>query len=89
MTKQSRGARKQYQRGGNIVADTPEQFAAFIRKEIPKWTAVVKTAGVKVDRAHRHGAPGTAAVRQYDPNVCLSLNESRISKVGLGWHNSC
>lgn len=35
--------------GGDIVADTPEQFAAFIRKEIPKWTAVVKTAGVKVD----------------------------------------
>lgn len=35
--------------GGDVVADTPEQFTAFIRKEIPKWTAVVKTAGVKVD----------------------------------------
>lgn len=35
--------------GGDIVADTPEQFAVFISREIPKWTRVVKTAGVKVD----------------------------------------
>ena len=35
--------------GGDIVADTPEEFAAFVRKEIPKWSKVVKDAAVKVD----------------------------------------
>ena len=35
--------------GGDIVANTPEEFGAFIRKEIPKWAKVVKDAGVKVD----------------------------------------
>lgn len=35
--------------GGDIVGNTPEEFAAFIRKEVPKWSAVVKDAGVKVD----------------------------------------
>ena len=35
--------------GGEIVADTPDEFGAFVRKEIPKWTKVVKDAAVKVD----------------------------------------
>ena len=35
--------------GGDIVADSPEEFAAFVRKEIPKWARVVKEASVKVD----------------------------------------
>jgi tripartite-type tricarboxylate transporter receptor subunit TctC len=35
--------------GGEIVADTPEEFSAFVRKEIPKWSKVVKDAAVKVD----------------------------------------
>ncbi len=35
--------------GGEIVADTPEEFGAFVRKEIPKWSKVVKDASVKVD----------------------------------------
>lgn len=35
--------------GGDIVGNTPEEFAAFIRKEVPKWSAVVKDAGVRVD----------------------------------------
>jgi len=35
--------------GGDIIADTPEQFAAFVNKEIPKWSKVVKDASVKVD----------------------------------------
>ena len=35
--------------GGDIIADTPEQFGVFIRKEIPKWTKVIKDAAVKVD----------------------------------------
>jgi tripartite-type tricarboxylate transporter receptor subunit TctC len=35
--------------GGDIVANTPEEFGAFIRNEIPKWSKVVKDAGVKVE----------------------------------------
>jgi tripartite-type tricarboxylate transporter receptor subunit TctC len=35
--------------GGDIIADTPEQFAVFVHKEIPKWSKVVKDASVKVD----------------------------------------
>lgn len=35
--------------GGEVVADTPDEFAAFVRKEIPKWSKVVKDAAVKVD----------------------------------------
>ena len=35
--------------GGDIVGNTPEEFAAFIQKEAPKWSKVVKDAGVKVD----------------------------------------
>ena len=35
--------------GGDIIADTPEQFAAFVQMEIPKWSKVVKDAAVKVD----------------------------------------
>lgn len=35
--------------GAEPAAGTPAQFAAFIRAEIPKWAAVVKTGHVKVD----------------------------------------
>ncbi len=35
--------------GGDIVGNTPEEFAAFMQKEVPKWSKVVKDAGVKVD----------------------------------------
>lgn len=35
--------------GGDIVGNTPDEFAAFIQKEVPKWSKVVKDAGVKVD----------------------------------------
>lgn len=35
--------------GGDIVANTPEEFGAFIRREIPKWTKVVKESGARVD----------------------------------------
>lgn len=31
------------------VGSTPEEFAAVIRREIPKWEKVVKTAGIKVE----------------------------------------
>lgn len=29
------------QQGGTVVADSPEQFAAFIRSEIPRWAQVI------------------------------------------------
>jgi len=35
--------------GGDIMANTPEEFGAFIQREIPKWTKVVKDSGAKVD----------------------------------------
>lgn len=35
--------------GGDVVANTPEEFGAFIRSEIPKWTKVIKDSGARVD----------------------------------------
>ena len=35
--------------GAEIIADTPEQFAAFVKVEIAKWAAVVAFAGLKGD----------------------------------------
>lgn len=35
--------------GGDISPTTPEQFAAFIRSEIPKWTKTIKEASAQVD----------------------------------------
>jgi tripartite-type tricarboxylate transporter receptor subunit TctC len=35
--------------GVDLVGGTPEEFAAYIKSEIPKWTAVVKTSGAKLD----------------------------------------
>jgi tripartite-type tricarboxylate transporter receptor subunit TctC len=35
--------------GVEIVGSSPEEFAAYIRSEIPKWTAVVKASGAKLD----------------------------------------
>ncbi len=36
--------------GVDIVGDTPEQFKAYIAAEIPKWTAIVKASGAKMDQ---------------------------------------
>jgi len=33
-----------HHRGGR-----PEEFAAYIKSEIPKWTAIVKASGAKLD----------------------------------------
>ncbi|TMJ22807.1 MAG: tripartite tricarboxylate transporter substrate binding protein [Alphaproteobacteria bacterium] len=35
--------------GVDIIGGTPEEFAAYIRSEIPKWTAIVKSSGAKLD----------------------------------------
>ncbi|MGZ5095886.1 MAG: tripartite tricarboxylate transporter substrate-binding protein, partial [Burkholderiales bacterium] len=35
--------------GFDIVANTPEQFAAQIKTEIEKWGKVIRAAGIKAD----------------------------------------
>lgn len=35
--------------GVDLIGGTPEQFAAYIKSEIPKWTAIVKASGAKLD----------------------------------------
>ena len=35
--------------GVDIVGDTPDQFGAYIKSEIPKWAAVIKTSGAKLE----------------------------------------
>src|SRR5262249_2802226 len=33
--------------GGEVVGGTPNEFAAYMEREIGKWTKVVKAAGIK------------------------------------------
>ena len=33
----------------HIPADAPKEFEAYIKTEIPKWTAVVKQSGAQID----------------------------------------
>ena len=35
--------------GAEIVADSPEEFAAIVKAEVVKWADVVKKSGAKVD----------------------------------------
>jgi tripartite-type tricarboxylate transporter receptor subunit TctC len=35
--------------GVDIVGNTPEQFAAYVKTEIPKWAAVIKASGATVE----------------------------------------
>jgi len=35
--------------GVDIVGDSAKEFEAYIKSEIPKWTAVVKNSGAHVD----------------------------------------
>jgi tripartite-type tricarboxylate transporter receptor subunit TctC len=36
--------------GVDIVGDTPQEFQAYIKAEIPKWTAIVKASGATLDQ---------------------------------------
>ena len=33
--------------GADVASDTPEQFAAYIKSEIAKWSKLIKELGVK------------------------------------------
>ena len=33
--------------GGEVVADTPQEFAAFVRAEGAKWAKVIRDANIK------------------------------------------
>jgi tripartite-type tricarboxylate transporter receptor subunit TctC len=35
--------------GVDVIGGTPEDFAAYIKSEIPKWTAIIKASGAKLD----------------------------------------
>jgi tripartite-type tricarboxylate transporter receptor subunit TctC len=35
--------------GVDVVGNTPEEFAAYIKAEIPKWAAIVKASGASLD----------------------------------------
>src|SRR5262249_44955521 len=35
--------------GVDIAGDTPGEFQSYIKSEIPKWTAIVKTSGARLD----------------------------------------
>jgi len=35
--------------GGEVTPTPPEQFAAFIARELPKWAKIVKASGARVD----------------------------------------
>ncbi len=35
--------------GVDIIGGTPDDFAAYIKSEIPKWTAIIKASGAKLD----------------------------------------
>jgi tripartite-type tricarboxylate transporter receptor subunit TctC len=36
--------------GVDVVGDTPQEFAAYIKSEIPKWTAIVKASGASMSQ---------------------------------------
>ena len=35
--------------GGDVVGNTPEQFAAFLADEVRKWGKVVRDSGARAD----------------------------------------
>jgi tripartite-type tricarboxylate transporter receptor subunit TctC len=47
--KQKDVADKLNQQGALPVGDTPEQFSAYMKAEIEKWGAVVRSSNIKAD----------------------------------------
>jgi tripartite-type tricarboxylate transporter receptor subunit TctC len=37
------------EQGAEVVANTPEQFAAILREDLAKWTKIVKDSGIRAD----------------------------------------
>jgi len=35
--------------GVDIIGGTPEEFAAYVHSEIPKWTTIIKASGARLD----------------------------------------
>jgi tripartite-type tricarboxylate transporter receptor subunit TctC len=35
--------------GIDLIASTPEELAAYIQSEIPKWADIIKASGTKLD----------------------------------------
>jgi tripartite-type tricarboxylate transporter receptor subunit TctC len=35
--------------GVDIVASSPKEFEAYIQSEIPKWAAVIKASGARIE----------------------------------------
>jgi len=35
--------------GSYIAGDSPEEFAAFVRAEVGKWSKVIRDAGIRVE----------------------------------------
>jgi tripartite-type tricarboxylate transporter receptor subunit TctC len=35
--------------GVDVVAGSPEEFAATIKSELPKWAKIIKSSGIKAD----------------------------------------
>jgi tripartite-type tricarboxylate transporter receptor subunit TctC len=35
--------------GVEVVASTPEEFAALVHREIPKWTSLIKEANIRIE----------------------------------------
>ena len=36
--------------GYEVIVSTPEEYTAYIRREIERWTPIVKAAGIKVEQ---------------------------------------
>ena len=46
---QNRFIREVLNTGSEVAADTPEEFAAFVRSESAKWAKVIRDANIKPD----------------------------------------
>jgi tripartite-type tricarboxylate transporter receptor subunit TctC len=42
-------AEKVQSQGGLVIGGTPEEFAAYIKSDVPKWDKLVKAANIKLD----------------------------------------